>query len=93
MLPLLNVPADKFSVTGVNVKAQVRLGLPWLGWVKFRLSLGLALRDRRQRHGAGKVRLRLRVRVKVRLRKLSLAGLNVDAQVAAWSGSRGKYRR
>ena len=23
MLPLLNVPADKFSVTGVNVKAQV----------------------------------------------------------------------
>ena len=30
MLPLLNVPADKFSVTGVNVKAQVRLGLPGL---------------------------------------------------------------
>ena len=26
MLPLLDVPADKFSVTGVNVKAQVWAG-------------------------------------------------------------------
>ena len=26
MLPLLSVPADKFSVTGVNVKAQVAAG-------------------------------------------------------------------
>ena len=26
MLPLLSVPAEKFSVTGVNVKAQVAAG-------------------------------------------------------------------